>query len=82
MLHLRVRDNGVGLCLGWEFERNAGIGLRNIASRLEHLYGGADPLRLTPIPSGGVDVQVDLPLTPLPDGHREVLRARAGDVSV
>jgi two-component system, LytTR family, sensor kinase len=80
-LHLRVRDNGVGLCPGWEFERNAGIGLRNIASRLEHLYGGADPLRLTPIASGGVDVQVDLPLTPLPDGHREVLRARAGDVS-
>jgi two-component system, LytTR family, sensor kinase len=31
-LQLRVRDNGVGLPPGWEFERNAGVGL-SIATR-------------------------------------------------
>jgi signal transduction histidine kinase len=80
-LHLQVRDNGVGLCPRWDFERNAGIGLRNVASRLEHLYGVADLLRLTPIQSGGVDVQLDLPLTPLPDGRARLLRSLEGDES-
>ena len=63
-LHLRVRDNGIGLCPGWEFERNAGIGLKNVALRLEQIYGVADLVRVTVVPSGGVDVQLDLPLTP------------------
>lgn len=67
ILHLRVRDDGVGLCPGWELERHAGIGLRNVASRLQHLYGAAGLLRVTAAPSGGVDVQLDLPLAPRPD---------------
>lgn len=70
MLHLRVRDDGVGLSAGWNFERNAGIGLRNVASRLEHLYGTADLLRIMPIASGGVDVHVDLPLAPSRNGKQ------------
>lgn len=61
-LKLRVRDNGVGLSAGWQFQRDAGVGLRNVASRLEHLYGRTDLLRIAPIASGGVDVQLDLPL--------------------
>ena len=68
MLHLRVRDDGIGLSPGWEFERNAGIGLRNVASRLEHLYGATDLLRITSIESGGVNVHVNLPLTPSRNG--------------
>ena len=80
-LHLQVRDNGVGLCAGWDFERNAGIGLRNVARRLEHLYGVADLLRLTPIQSGGVDVQLDLPLTPMPEGRARPFYRLEGDES-
>jgi LytS/YehU family sensor histidine kinase len=64
-LTLRVRDDGVGLPEGWEFERNAGVGLRNVASRLEHLYGRTDLLRVATNSFGGVDVQIDLPMRPL-----------------
>ena len=62
VLKLRVRDNGVGLPHDWRFHEKAGVGLRNVASRLEHLYGQSNLLRLTPIAAGGVDVQLDLPL--------------------
>lgn len=73
VLNLRVRDNGVGLCPGWEFERDAGIGLRNVASRIEHLYGRADLLRIAPMASGGVEVQLSLPLNPSTAGPAEVV---------
>ena len=49
---LRVRDDGVGLPAGWQFDRDAGVGLRNVASRLEHLYGRADLLRVVPNGAG------------------------------
>ena len=45
---LRVRDDGLGLPAGWQFDRNAGVGLRNVAARLEHVYGRADLLRVAP----------------------------------
>jgi two-component system, LytTR family, sensor kinase len=61
-LKLRVRDDGVGLRSGWQFQRNAGVGLRNVAARLEHLYGVSNLLRVAPVPSGGVEVQLDIPL--------------------
>ncbi|MEO7193118.1 MAG: histidine kinase [Vicinamibacterales bacterium] len=64
-LNLRVRDNGVGLPPGWHFERDAGVGLRNIASRLEHVYGQAGLLRVQSAEAGGVDVQIDIPLRPV-----------------
>jgi two-component system, LytTR family, sensor kinase len=66
VLRLRVRDNGVGLRAGWQFPHDAGVGLRNVASRLEHLYGRTDLLRIGPGASGGVDVQIDLPLPSVP----------------
>jgi sensor histidine kinase YesM len=65
-LTLRVRDDGVGLPDGWQFDRHAGVGLRNVAARLEHVYGRTDLLRATPNGLGGVDVQIDLPLRPSP----------------
>jgi signal transduction histidine kinase len=63
-LTLRVRDDGVGLPAGWTFDRDVGVGLRNVASRLEHLYGRADLLRVVPNTAGGADVQIDLPIRP------------------
>jgi two-component system, LytTR family, sensor kinase len=60
---VRVRDDGVGLSPDWELRRSAGVGLRNVASRLEHLYGRRDLMRIERAPSGGVDVQLDLPVT-------------------
>jgi signal transduction histidine kinase len=50
MLTLRVQDDGVGLPPAWRFEERAGVGLRNVASRLEHLYGRGDLLRVDRIP--------------------------------
>jgi signal transduction histidine kinase len=64
VLTLTVRDDGVGLTPGWRLDRNAGVGLVNVASRLEQLYGRSDLLRIVPMPGGGVEVQVDLPLQP------------------
>ena len=62
VLKLRVRDNGVGLPPHWHLHQNAGVGLANVASRLEHLYGRRDLLRIASIASGGVEVLLDLPL--------------------
>jgi two-component system LytT family sensor kinase len=63
MLSLRVRDDGVGLPAGWKIpEKNGHVGLRNVAARLEHLYGRTDLLRITPVATGGVDVQIDIPV--------------------
>jgi LytS/YehU family sensor histidine kinase len=67
-LNIRVRDDGVGLPPDWSFDRNAGVGLRNVADRLEQIYGTPGLLKLTPVATGGVDVQIDLP--DLPAGQR------------
>ena len=61
-LQVTVRDNGVGLPAAWRLERDAGIGLQNVASRLEHLYRRRDLLRLTPGAKGGVEVRIEIPL--------------------
>ena len=59
-LKIRAR-RCVGLPSEWSFERDAGVGLRNVADRLEHIYGTPNLLKLVPIPTGGVEVQIDLP---------------------
>ena len=74
-LTVRVRDNGVGLRQDWRLERDAGIGLHNVASRLEHLYHRSDLLHVGPAPSGGVDVRIDLPLHLAPPSPAAALRA-------
>ena len=61
VLNIRVRDDGVGLPPDWSFDRNAGVGLRNVADRLEQMYGAPGLLRVTPGATGGVDVLIDLP---------------------
>jgi two-component system LytT family sensor kinase len=61
-LEVRVRDDGVGLPDDWRLDRDARVGLGNIASRLEHLYGRGDLLRISRRATGGVDVELSLPL--------------------
>jgi two-component system LytT family sensor kinase len=61
-IEIRVRDNGLGLTPGWQFERNGGVGLTNVASRLEYLYGQRDLMKIESMASGGVEVRLDLPL--------------------
>lgn len=60
-LHIRVRDDGVGLPCDWNLDRDAGVGLRNVAARLEHLYGVSGLLKVGTGATGGVDVQIELP---------------------
>jgi len=64
-LRICVRDDGVGLPAGWTFEQDAGIGLRNVAARIEHLYGRKGHVTVAPLPSGGVEVRVVVPIEPV-----------------
>lgn len=74
-LNIRVRDDGVGLPPDWSFDRDAGVGLRNVADRLEQMYGTSGLLRITAVATGGVDVQIDLPETPAPQQSEVATRA-------
>jgi two-component system, LytTR family, sensor kinase len=60
VLWLRVRDDGVGLTNTWV--RRDGVGLANTRSRLERLYGEHATLMMREQASGGVRVEVSLPL--------------------
>ncbi len=68
-LRVWVRDNGVGLRRGFDLARDAGTGLRNIASRLERLYGAKATLSVRPdvtagdIEGAGTLVELTLPAT-------------------
>ena len=75
---VRVRDDGVGLPAEWSFERDAGVGLRNVAARLEHIYGRPGPPEgRSGLPTGGVEVQIDVPGAAA--GHRPSQRTRQCD---
>ena len=71
-LIVRVRDDGVGLPPAWSFERDAGVGLRNVAKRLEHLYGRPGLLRVVPLAPGGVEIQIEVPREPAAAGRPDV----------
>jgi signal transduction histidine kinase len=58
---LRVRDDGVGMPADWSFDTHAGVGLRNVASRLEPLSRRRDLLAIQPRPEGGLDVTITIP---------------------
>jgi two-component system LytT family sensor kinase len=62
-LHLRVRDDGVGLPAGFELTRDAGTGLRNTGSRLQQLYGSRASFEVRAAAGGGVVAEVILPAT-------------------
>jgi sensor histidine kinase YesM len=56
-----VRDNGVGLPMGWTLREGVGIGLRNSAERLQELYPDAHGLHIGEAPGGGTLVEVVVP---------------------
>jgi two-component system, LytTR family, sensor kinase len=58
-LTLTVRDDGPGLSGAEHAAR--GVGLRNVRTRLEHLYGAAQSLTLEESPGGGALATVTLP---------------------
>ncbi|HEU4882302.1 MAG TPA: histidine kinase [Longimicrobium sp.] len=60
-LVLRVADNGPGMRTPGD-GGGAGVGLRNIRSRLHHLYGDAGALELNSVEGGGLEAAVTLPL--------------------
>jgi two-component system, LytTR family, sensor kinase len=68
-LHLEVRDDGPGVERNNRARTRKGLGLANVRSRLEQLYGGEHHFALENLPEGGVVVRVTLPF-------------RNGDVSV
>ena len=58
-LTLRVFNDGPGLASGWERNAN-GIGISNVRTRLESLYGSAFELGLRNL-QGGVEASVSIP---------------------
>ena len=59
-LTLSVSDDGPGLPATWEATRT-GIGISNVRSRLQTLYGSAFDINIRNQSSGGVEVSVALP---------------------
>ena len=61
-LQIIVTDDGPGFPLG---KKPQGIGLSNLQTRLEHIYGSQTQLLIQPGERGGARVIVTLPLAPL-----------------
>jgi two-component sensor histidine kinase len=60
-LQLEVRDDGPGMDRDNQVSSRKGVGLANIQSRLEQLYGGEHRFALENHPAGGVVVRISLP---------------------
>ena len=60
VLTLSVCNDGPSLPVGWEMARS-GIGMSNVRTRLESLYGDAFELSMRNQDAGGVEVSVSLP---------------------
>jgi two-component system, LytTR family, sensor kinase len=60
-LHLEVRDDGPGVAGARQDGMRAGIGLANVRSRLEQLYGGRHRFDLANRAGGGTVVRISLP---------------------
>ena len=61
-LTITITDDGAGVPPDFDINRQAGTGLRNIRSRLEHLYGTAAALDIGAGDRGGTTVRVHLPI--------------------
>jgi two-component system LytT family sensor kinase len=61
-LLLRVVDSGVGLSAGAVDRLNSGVGLTNTRARLERMYGLAHRFTFSSPESGGVVVEIEVPL--------------------
>ncbi|HYR06634.1 MAG TPA: histidine kinase [Longimicrobium sp.] len=60
-LHLEVRDDGPGVDRDIQAGTRKGVGLANIQSRLEQLYGGEHRFEFENHPGGGAVVRIALP---------------------
>ncbi len=69
---LTLSNEGPPLPAGWSLDQSSGIGLRNTALRLQHLYGGAAHLRVSDWQRG---VRIDITL---PHHTRPLDQARHG----
>ena len=58
---LRVEDNGAGISESFDQLQKRGVGLRNTARRLEHLYGNRHAVTLENRPTGGLAVTITIP---------------------
>jgi len=65
-LELQVRDNGNGLSPANGTPGRAGIGLKNVRSRLAQLYGGAQEFTLDNASGGGVEARIRIPCCTIP----------------
>jgi sensor histidine kinase YesM len=61
-LAICVEDSGPGLPTSTSGEISFGTGLKNIKERLKALYGDQASLALKDSPSGGLSVQITMPL--------------------
>ena len=61
VLQLEIRDDGPGVDRHNDVRTRRGVGLTNIRSRLEQLYGGEHRFKLENQAAGGVLVQVTVP---------------------
>ncbi|NBC18880.1 MAG: PDZ domain-containing protein [Bacteroidetes bacterium] len=74
LVEIRVSDTGVGLPALFDADEQVvdtdaaflGIGLRNVAARLERLYDRSDLLRMRSAPDAGTTVRLLLPPVPTP----------------
>lgn len=65
-LELKIRDNGNGITTENSGGDREGIGLKNVRSRLAHLYGSAQRLTIQNAPGGGVEATVRIPCCTIP----------------
>ncbi len=65
MLTLRVYNDGPSLPADWE-KTTSGIGVSNVRTRLQGLYGGGFEFSMSNQSPGGVEVSVSVPLVCLP----------------
>jgi len=63
-LTLTVYNDGPGLPAGWD-KTNSGIGMSNVRTRLQSLYGAAFELSMQNQEQGGVEVSVSVPYVPI-----------------
>ncbi len=61
-LQIEVRDDGPGMEKSQQARTRKGVGLANVQSRLEQLYGSEHRFSLRNHPDGGVVVNISLPL--------------------
>ena len=62
MLNISITDNGAGLVPDFDPDRHIGTGLRNVRSRLAHLYGGGASFDMRRAGDGGTNVTIRVPL--------------------